>query len=100
LIQTTPDFLNLGFDRNNNHQGDIFYNIKGTWQKTGFEGSLMIRPLFTTSLHQNIDPGMARAHGGKTAIHIYPNPVRNILTISSTPETGNLTVQFLIYRGD
>ncbi|MDD3384540.1 MAG: T9SS type A sorting domain-containing protein [Bacteroidales bacterium] len=99
LIQTTPDFLNLGFDRNNNHQGDIFYNIKGTWQKTGFEGSLMIRPLFTTLSTKTSIPVWPEHTEGKTAIHIYPNPVRNILTISSTPETGNLTVSVFDLQG-
>jgi hypothetical protein len=72
-IQTTPDALNVGFDRQNNHRSDIFYNITGTWVNTSFEGSLMIRPVFANkSRKSGIDQpeNVLPLNQAK----IYPNP--------------------------
>ncbi len=46
MRQLDPDRLNVGFDLNTNARSAIYYNTSGTWLNTGFEGALMIRPVF------------------------------------------------------
>lgn len=44
--QTTADFINLGFDRNNDASDKIFYLANSAWQSTILRGALMLRPYF------------------------------------------------------
>ena len=46
LEQVGSDFLNLGFDRNNDASRHILYNTSGQWQTTILRGALMLRPYF------------------------------------------------------
>ena len=80
-IQVTNDFLNIGFDMNNNHQDKIFYTLKGDWKNTGYEGSLMIRPVFAnkskkTGLEQTEMPGMING-----PLKVFPNPASNYINL-------------------
>ena len=45
--QLSDAFLNIGFDRNRNHQERNFFNINNTWEQSIYEGSVMARPIFT-----------------------------------------------------
>lgn len=73
LEQTTPDLLNIGFDRNNNTQQNIFYFHGGDWFNTMFEGSLMLRPVFGTTGISGIIPSVS----GSIPLYVFPNPVSN-----------------------
>jgi hypothetical protein len=44
LVQVTTGFLNIGFDRNYNDKGNLWYN-NGLWQQDLNDGTLMIRPV-------------------------------------------------------
>lgn len=46
--QTTADYLNLGFDRNNDASDRIFYLTGNSWQRSILRGALMLRPYFGT----------------------------------------------------
>ena len=46
LEQTTADFLNLGFDRNNDASSRTFYLTSADWQTSILRGALMLRPCF------------------------------------------------------
>ncbi len=46
LQQTSADYINLGFDRNNDASAHIFYLTGTEWQNTILRGSLMLRPAF------------------------------------------------------
>lgn len=46
-MQTGEDFVNIGFDRNRNHQNKTFYYLNGVWNPSAYEGALMLRPIFT-----------------------------------------------------
>ncbi len=82
--QTTNDNLNIGFDRNTNSSDHIFYNVDGTWRKSMYEGSLMIRPMFGDLFNVGINEKISQP---QTSFSAYPNPLRtNILNIRSTPE--------------
>ena len=69
--QISNDFLNIGFDRNNNAGGEIFFNTFGEWLPTIFEGALMIRPVFGQALITYTPEFEERKQ-----VNVYPNPVR------------------------
>lgn len=69
--QTTNDNLNIGFDRNTDSQNNNFYNVDGTWRKSSFEGSIMMRPILGKPL-----PGEGQQTKSTFAedLKIWPNP--------------------------
>ena len=46
LEQYSPDFINIGFDRNNDASSEILYLSSTSWQTSILRGALMIRPYF------------------------------------------------------
>lgn len=44
--QYSPDYINLGFDRNNDASNEILYLTGTNWQTSILRGALMIRPYF------------------------------------------------------
>ena len=105
-IQTTADFLNVGFDRQNNHGQDIYYKTLSTWQQSSFEGSLMIRPVFLNkSRKSGVDP-FELSQAFKPDAKIFPNPANEqvriecgdqarIIRVSVTDLQGRLVRSFL-----
>ena len=77
--QTTSNRLNIGFDKNINKQDRIFYDIGGGWTTSGYPGSLMIRPVFT-SPKDALFVGV-KEEKRKLTFDMYPNPARERLTI-------------------
>ena len=69
--QTSPNKLNIGFDKNINNQDKIFYDLGSGWNNTGFEGSLMMRPVFVSAM-DTIIAGIPTPNISKWSI--YPNP--------------------------
>ena len=71
-VQVTTGFLNVGFDRNYNDKGNLWYNT-GTWQQDINDGALMIRPVmgkrkdFATSTELPATVTDSR-------MKLYPNP--------------------------
>ncbi len=80
-VQATSGFLNVGFDRNYNDKGNLWYN-NGTWQQDINDGTLMIRPVmgkkkdFPTSAD---DPPLAPVTD--TRLKVYPNPASQYIRI-------------------
>lgn len=62
LSQATSDYLNIGFDRNNDASQYIMYQTSQGWQTTILRGALMLRPYFgvQATLCINDSPEMAR----------------------------------------
>jgi hypothetical protein len=77
--QLEADKLCIGFDRNTINSNKIFYSVDNgtTWPNTSFEGSVMIRPIFSTAMDASL--GMKENSIVKTQFEVYPNPVNNIL---------------------
>ncbi|MBP5994673.1 MAG: T9SS type A sorting domain-containing protein [Crocinitomicaceae bacterium] len=80
--------LNLGLDRNIDHSDKIKFSVDGggSWMTSPFEGSAMLRPIFSTSL----DPTL----GIKTPVNsadfsCYPNPVTEELHFQSSSHLEN-----------
>jgi hypothetical protein len=97
-IQTTADFLNVGFDRQNNHSEDIFFSVTGNWQPTSFEGSLMIRPVFVNkSRKSGIDPetGLITIH----PVRIFPNPSSNQFEVDCGTQPGMIRITLSDMQG-
>lgn len=77
--QQDEDVLNIGFDRNLNNAGKIFYNVATLWQNTSFQGSLMMRPVFVSETDNLTEvPQTAQE---QTYISLYPNPVQQFLNV-------------------
>lgn len=86
--QIEDDNLYIGFDRNNNNQDRIFYNNGGSWNNGSFAGSLIIRPVFSTTLNYTLNNIVSEVE----ALSIYPNPTSDILNIDGMPELGYVKI--------
>jgi hypothetical protein len=79
--QVSADLMHVGYDRNTNSYGKMFYNITGTWSFVNvFPGTLMIRPLVggalpLTSVNENPEK--------ESSVRCYPNPTSGNLYISA-----------------
>lgn len=78
-INTTTDMLNIGFDLNNVHNDKLYYNLAGSWVKSSFEGSLMIKPVF--GKFAKGQTGIIK-HGSSTDFSIFPNPTSNQVNLN------------------
>jgi len=77
-IQTTADFLNLGFDYNRDRKLNNFYNINGIWKNSSYSGSWMIRPYFGKNLTTGTEIIKPKTGGN---FKIYPNPTKDGINI-------------------
>jgi len=80
--QFSNERLNIGFDKNTVNS-NIFYSLnKGaTWVKSSVEGSVMMRPLFSTSMDAEL--GLIELDTQEFDFNIYPNPFQNTLNITT-----------------
>lgn len=69
-IQTTDDNLNIGYDRYNNSQENLFYNATGEWQNSSYSGSLLVHPIVGKPIPVGIPD--IRMKAGQ--LLLYPNP--------------------------
>lgn len=78
-IQTSNHNLNIGYDRNVNSRIRNFYNSNGEWAQSGFDGSIMIRPVVGKALKEED----VEYKSQNSELLIYPNPsgVSNEVTI-------------------
>lgn len=79
IIQTTDDFLNIGFDVNNVNKSQLFFNLYSDWIESSFDGSLMIRPGFAD---EGAIVSIAKNQLNNSSIDIYPNPASNYIQYS------------------
>jgi hypothetical protein len=78
--QDTNFLMNLGFDRNINHNDRIFYDLSGTWYNfAAQEGTIMIRPLFRYP--QDIFVSSQEIQESELSWDIYPNPSKDFFGI-------------------
>ncbi|WP_161622715.1 T9SS type A sorting domain-containing protein [Cesiribacter andamanensis] len=80
--QTSAGDLPIGFDRNTDSHGEVFYSTNGQdWENTFTEaGSLMLRPHFRTG----VDPQTLSVDDRLfPPVSLYPNPSRGQLRVES-----------------
>jgi hypothetical protein len=94
IVQTSPEFLNIGWDINRDNSSRIFYNIRGEWENTSFNGSLMIRPVVGNPLFSL----PADRQKSKREIKIYPNPAVNFLYIDLDPDIERNKVRLRLFN--
>jgi hypothetical protein len=70
IVQSTDDNLNVGFDKNTDSRGKIFFNTLEGWNNTEFNGSVMIRPLFGRELAPYDPPAKTQ----QADFMVFPNP--------------------------
>lgn len=77
--QLNADFINLGFDRNNDAREFLYYRTGNEWMQSILSGAVMMRPVLR-------DPtlvGIAEEPGAPSRPHytVFPNPTRGMLHI-------------------
>lgn len=82
--QTSADRLNIGFDMNINNQDKIFYKTSSSWSNTGFQGSLMMRPVFVTDM--DLFLSVEEREAWNPIINVYPNPANTTFNIGGDIE--------------
>lgn len=78
--QSSSNRLNIGFDKNNNEQSKIFYNLGTSWSNTSYAGALMMRPVFKSTHDCLLSIGEI---DNLTQIEsqLYPNPTSSNFTL-------------------
>jgi hypothetical protein len=97
LIQIRNDFLNIGYDVNDNNKKNIFINTGGTWYNPSAsikDGSLMIRPVFGKNVFTAI-PRVPEPE--KNSFIFYPNPASDHISIEIPPDIVDTDWQISIY---
>jgi hypothetical protein len=82
MKQQTDEFLNIGYDVNNNNLSRTYVNTSGEWFSPGgslIPGTIMIRAAFGNQGIVTSEPGI----GDRPDIAVYPNPASDILNIRS-----------------
>ena len=79
--QLDANRLNVGLDMNIPNNDHTFYSIDGgaTWNTSSFEGSVMIRPIFSTSMNSIL--GIESNEIEAPQVSIYPNPTKSTVTV-------------------
>ena len=78
----TTDMLNIGFDLNRVNNNKLFYNINGTWNQSGIEGTLMMRPVFGKRIPYSLGTQEPKEKRPSIKWDIYPNPAHDFINIS------------------
>ncbi|MDR1554260.1 MAG: T9SS type A sorting domain-containing protein [Prevotellaceae bacterium] len=93
--QTNDDFINLGFDRNRNHQDKVFYNIYNLWESSIYAGSPMIRPIFSPAERFPENPVLPPENpiSGISGVTLYPNPSADYIRMAWADENENITAK-------
>lgn len=82
--QLDQQSLNLGFDRNTDQSDKIFYSVNNgvSWSNTSFEGSLLMRPVFSTGLNYALSVS-EKELPESGLFQAYPNPFTDRITINT-----------------
>jgi hypothetical protein len=94
--QIDNDMLYIGMDLNNDNSDKIFYNTGGAWTNTVYQGSLIIRPVFSTGLDGTLK--VEDVFDENQLITIYPNPTNNIVNLSGLNSTDKVEIKDLSGR--
>lgn len=80
IIQIDDNPIGIGFDKDINHQQDVFYERDNEWVQTQYQGTLMIAPEFASGKK---GPLLALSHNQlqKRRFQVYPNPSSNFINI-------------------
>ena len=79
----TTNMLNVGYDVNRNHKDKLYYFVDGQWRQSGYNGTVMIRPVLGDYIAPSNDTGPVDVSQTieQPELNIYPNPARNHINI-------------------
>lgn len=95
----TKNYLNVGFDQNNNHNEQVSYKTGNFWEKSFLVGTPMLRPFLGKSW---TPVGLNEAEASVfSTINIYPNPVNDMLNlyISNNIESKDVRIEIFSVNG-
>jgi hypothetical protein len=87
--------LNVGFDANNNHAGNILYYAEGNWYTSDRSGSLLIRPIIGSRLVLGQEEKKPGQSAGRLTIH--PNPTRDYFVVDEADLVNDPTATIEIF---
>ena len=105
IEQYSADYINIGFDRNNDASQDILYLVGNSWQTSILRGALMLRPYFgqraTLGVGEVPESSSSRVYAVGSTIVVElttPTPVTVFNTLgqvvySTTPARPNALVE-------
>ncbi|MBL8001564.1 MAG: T9SS type A sorting domain-containing protein [Flavobacteriales bacterium] len=94
--QTNAIKMNVGFDKNRNNQDKIYYKVSGPFANTGFEGSLMLRPVMVSA----VDPWASVPEPEEErTLEVFPNPVGDLLNVRLQDDGAATGVELLDAMG-
>jgi hypothetical protein len=81
--QFDPEPLNIGLDKNLDNSSNNFYsfNAGASWNQSSISGSLLMRPIFSTSL--NAELRLEEKVPFVDEFVLYPNPTKQLVTLKS-----------------
>lgn len=94
--QLDADKLNIGFDYNTNAQNKIMYNVSGSWVQTGFQGALMMRPVFDRCIGDVTS--VTELNKQEIDLSIWPNPSQSAVNIEANVFNAQLSIYDLSGR--
>ena len=82
--QFDPDPLNIGLDKNIDNSQYLYYSLNGgnSWTNSSIEGTIMIRPIFSTSL--NAELNLQEKELERENFVLFPNPAENSIEVQSS----------------
>lgn len=97
--QLDPERLNLGLDRNIDHSNKVQYSVDGgfTWYTSPFEGSAMLRPIFSTALDASL--GIDSPNSAIPTWSCYPNPSAGEVHVVVPQQFENQLIQIVNLQG-
>lgn len=83
--QFDADPLNVGLDKNNDNSDKLFYSLNGgsSWTNSTIAGTVMIRPIFSTSLNAELNI-KEQPIAAETEFLLYPNPATDWIRLKAT----------------
>ncbi|HOS17078.1 MAG TPA: T9SS type A sorting domain-containing protein [Bacteroidales bacterium] len=90
----TNNYLNVGFDQNNDNSQHVFYKTGNYWESSFLSGTPMLRPFLgkewkPLSIEKSINPAFS--------VHLFPNPVNDMLSLSLAENINKQDVSIEIY---
>jgi hypothetical protein len=91
---TTKNYLNVGFDQNNNNSEHVFYKTGNYWENSFLAGTPMLRPFIGKAW---TPVGINETIPVRFALTIYPNPANDVLFIPLSENINKQDVSIEIF---
>jgi hypothetical protein len=96
FVQTNAIKMNIGFDKNRVNSDKIYYRTSGPFVNTGFQGSLMLRPVMVAP----VDPWASVPEPSQErTLTVFPNPVGDQLNVRLSEDAAGTRVELMDAMG-